>query len=145
MKSLRIAGIAILVVVLVLLVAVMAQPSQAHVERSILIKGPIAPINEEIGTFQSFDAWSPWSKSTPEIKYKIVSFEGFDGTFCSEIRIEPAGEDTKVTWIYDGVNDGLKGKAMWMLMRGRMEDQYTTGLAALKKLIESHQGGQTTQ
>jgi hypothetical protein len=136
-KALKIAGVAILAFVIVFVVVVLAQPNRAHVEKSIVINGPASSINEEIGGFQSFDAWSPWSKLSPEVKYTIVTFEGFDGTFCSEIKLEPGGDTTKVTWIYDGTNDGFKGKAMWMLMRGRMEEQYNTGLAALKKRIES--------
>jgi hypothetical protein len=143
MKALRIAAIAAMVVVVVLIVVVLSQPSRAHVERSIIINGPSSAIREEISGFQSFDAWSPWSKISPEVKYTIVTFEGFDGTFCSEIKLEPDGTNTKVTWIYDGVNDGFKGKAMWMLMRGRMEDQYKSGLAALKKRIEVKQGLKT--
>ena len=137
MKALKIAGIAALAVVAILIALILAQPMQAHVEKSIVINGPSSSISEEIGGFQSFDAWSPWNKISPEMKYTIVTFEGFGGTFCSEIKLEPEGANTKVTWIYDGTNDGLKGKAIWMLLKGRMEDQYTTGLAALKKLIES--------
>ena len=137
MRALKIAGIAILVVVIIFVGVVLVQPSEAHVEESIVINGPASSINEEIGGFQSFDAWSPWSKISPEVKYTIVSFEGFDGTFCSEIKLEPEGANTRVTWVYNGVNDGFKGKAMWMLMEGRMKDQYTTGLAALKKRIEA--------
>src|SRR5258706_1964777 len=140
MKALKIAGIGALAVVAILIAMVLAQPTRAHVEKSIVINGPSSTISDEIGGFQSFDAWSPWSKISPEVKYTIVTFEGFDGTFCSEIKLEPDGATTKVTWIYDGINDGFKGKAMWMLMRGRMEDQYNTGLAALKKLIEGKPG-----
>ena len=137
MKTLKIAGIVVIVLAALLLIFVMFQPSQAHVEKSIVINGSAAAINDEIGRFQNFDAWSPWSKISPEVKYSIVTFEGFTGTFCSEIKLEAEGSGTKVTWIYDGLNDGLKGKMMWVLMRGRMEDQYDIGLAALKKLIES--------
>jgi hypothetical protein len=140
MKALKIAGIAALAVVAILIAMVLAQPTRAHVEKSIVIKGPSSSISDQIGGFQSFDAWSPWSKISPEVKYTIVTFEGFDGTFCSEIKLQPEGANTKVTWIYDGINDGFKGKAMWMLMKGRMQDQYNTGLAALKKLIESKEG-----
>jgi hypothetical protein len=140
MKALKIAGIAALAVVVILIALIWTQPTQAHVEKSIVINGPSSSISQEIGGFQSFDAWSPWSKISPEVKYTIVTFEGFDGTFCSEIKLEPDGANTKVTWIYDGINDGFKGKAMWMLMKGRMEDQYDTGLASLKKLIESKTG-----
>jgi len=136
MKNLKIAGVVVLILLALLTIFVMLQPTQAHVERSIVINGPASAINEEIGRFQNFDAWSPWSKISPEVKYSIVTFEGFGGTFCSEIKLEPDGGGTKVTWIYDGTNDGLKGKLMWVLMRGRMEEQYELGLAALKKLIE---------
>jgi len=143
MKALKIAVIAALAVVAILIALILAQPTLAHVEKSIVINGSSSSINDEISGFRSFDAWSPWSKISPEAKYTLVTFDGFDGTFCSQIKLEPDGMNTKVTWIYNGVNDGFKGKAIWMLMKGRMEDQYTNGLAALKKLIESKEGVKT--
>ncbi len=137
MKTLKIAAVVVASIVAILVIVVAIQPTQVHLEKSISINGPASSINAEITRFQSFDAWSPWSKISHEVKYTIVAFEGFDGTFYSEIKLEPEGGATKVTWIYEGTNDGLKGKAMWMLMKGRMEDQYDRGLSALKKLVES--------
>ena len=57
MKALKIAGIAALAVVIILIALILAQPTQAHVEKSIVINGPSSSINQEIGGFQSFDAW----------------------------------------------------------------------------------------
>jgi hypothetical protein len=145
MKSLGVAGIALAALAAIFVIIVLAQPTQGHIEKSIVIVAPASAINDEIDRFQSFDAWSPWSKVSPEKKYTIVSFAGFDGTFYSGIRLDTAAKGTKVTWVYDGINDGFKGKAMWILMKGRMEDQYDKGLIALKKLIETRVTADTTK
>jgi hypothetical protein len=36
--------------------------------------------------------------------YTIVTFEGFAGTFYSDIKLELEAGGTKVSWIYDGEN-----------------------------------------
>lgn len=137
MKALKIIGIVSLVLVILGIVVILMQPTKVHVEKSIVINGTPAAITEEIESFQSFNAWSPWSKASPETHYTIVAFEGFGGTFYSDIKLEPEGEGTKVTWIYDGNNDGFKGKAMWILMKGNLNEQYDVGLKTLKRIVES--------
>jgi hypothetical protein len=136
MKALKIIGIITLVLVIIGIVVILMQPSKVHVEKSIVINGTPAAITEEIESFQSFNAWSPWSKASPETHYTIVAFEDFAGTFYSDIKLEPKGEGTKVTWIYDGNNDGLKSKAMWILMKGNLNEQYDAGLKTLKRIVE---------
>jgi len=136
MKALKIIGIITLVLVIIGIVVILMQPSKVHVEKSIVINGTPAAITEEIESFQSFNAWSPWSKASPETHYTIVAFEDFAGTFYSDIKLESEGEGTKVTWIYDGNNDGLKSKAMWILMKGNLNEQYDAGLKTLKRIVE---------
>lgn len=135
MKALRIVGIIALMVVVIGMAAIVSQPGTVHVERSILIEASPEEIARETESFQSFSAWSPWNKSGQEEHFTIVTFEGFS-TFCSEIKLEPQEDGTKVTWIYDGQNNSLKEKATWILMKGDLSDQYEAGLSALKEIVE---------
>jgi len=66
-----------------------------------------------------------------------LRFDGYDGVYYSSFMLEPEGENTKVTWTYDGANKGFGGKAMWMFMGSMMKDQFESGLADLKKLVEA--------
>jgi hypothetical protein len=136
MKTLSILGIVALIGVVIGVVVILSQPDVTHVERSIVIQGSKEDIARETESFQSFDAWSPWNKSDSDVHYTIVAFEGFGGTFYSDIKLEPQGEATKVTWIYNGHNDSFKEKAMWILMKGDLNKQYDEGLAALKAIVE---------
>jgi len=68
--------------------------------------------------------------------YTIVTFEGFAGTFYSDIKLEPEEGGTKVTWIYNGENNTIKEKAMWIMMKGDLNDQYDEGLKVLKDIVE---------
>ena len=136
MKGLRIVGVVALIGVIIALLLIWSQPTAVHVEKSIFIRGTVEDIARETESFQSFNAWSPWNKSNPEVHYTIVTFEGFSGTFYSDIKLEPEGDGTKVTWIYDGSNNSLKEKAMWILMKGDLNNQYEEGLQALKDIVE---------
>jgi carbon monoxide dehydrogenase subunit G len=66
-----------------------------------------------------------------------MSFGGYDAKYTSEFILEPEGEGTKVTWTYDGPNDGVMGKAMWLMMGSMLNSQYEEGLAELKRIVES--------
>ena len=136
MKALRIVGVIALIGVIIGVVLIISQPTVVHVEKSIFIKGSPEAIEQETESFQSFSAWSPWNKSNPEIHYTIVTFEGFSGTFYSDIKLVPEPGGTKVTWIYDGQNNTLKEKAMWILMKGDLNYQYDEGLSVLKNIVE---------
>lgn len=136
MKAVRIVGTMALIGVVIGFGLIISQPRIAHVERSIVIHALPEEIARETESFQSFNAWSPWNKSNPELHYTIVTFEGFSGTFYSDIKLEPQSEGTKVTWIYDGQNNNLKEKAMWILMKGDLNEQYEEGLRALKEVVE---------
>ncbi len=179
MKALKIIGIAIgglLVLIIVIgLAAVLMQPAQGHVEKSIVINAPASSVFPEVSDFKKFNVWSPWAKMDPEAKQ---TFEGaassvghkmaWDGpktgagsqwieeireneyvkngmkfgssqtTFYNEFILTPEGEGTKVTWTYDGANEGLVGKAMWLVMGRMMNSQYEQGLNDLKQIVESN-------
>ena len=136
MKSFRILGIVGLIGVVIIVALIVAQPTVTHVEKSIVIQGTPDDIARETESFQSFNAWSPWNKATPEVHYTIVTFEGFAGTFYSDIKLEPQGNTTKVTWIYNGHNNTFKEKAIWILTKGDLNKQYDEGLAVLKEIVE---------
>jgi len=136
MNALRVVGVMAFIGIVVGFVMILSQPTVVHVERSIVIQASPADIARETESFQSFSAWSPWNKSNPEVHYTIVTFEGFAGTFYSDIKLEPQADGTNVTWIYDGQNNSLKEKAMWILMKGDLNDQYEEGLSALKDIVE---------
>ncbi|MBY0434452.1 MAG: SRPBCC family protein [Cyclobacteriaceae bacterium] len=66
-----------------------------------------------------------------------LTFEGQPGTSYATFVLEPMGDGTTVTWMYDGKNEGMMGKAMWMMMSGMMNDVYIQGLSDLKAYVES--------
>lgn len=137
MKVLKIIGVIALVLVILCIGVILIQPLKVHVEKSIVINGTPSAITAEIESFQSFDAWSPWSKASPETRYTIVAFENFGGTFYSDIKLDPVAEGTKVTWIYDGNNDGFKSKAMWIVLKSQLNEQFDVGLKTLKRIVEA--------
>ncbi len=68
--------------------------------------------------------------------YTIVTFEGFSGTFYSDIKLEPQADGTMVTWIYDGQNRSFREKAMWIFNKADLNEQYEEGLIVLKEIVE---------
>ena len=136
MQSLRIIGVIALIGVILSVVLILSQPMVVHIEKSIFIKGSPQAIQRETESFQSFSAWSPWNKLDPEMHYTIVTFEGFAGTFYSDIKLEPEAGGTKVTWIYDGENSTLKERAMWIFLKRDLNERYDEGLRALKDIVE---------
>ena len=72
-----------------------------------------------------------------------LNFGGYDGTYSSEINLEPAEGGTKVTWTYDGDVSGtgmatsVMGKFMGLFMDGMLGPMYEKGLGKLKTVAES--------
>lgn len=66
-----------------------------------------------------------------------LKFDGFDGESMAEFTLRPEESGTKVTWTYDGPDNGFMGKAIWLMMGSMLDSQYQDGLNDLKKLIES--------
>lgn len=174
MKALKIIGIILLVIIAIGLVAVLMQPGQGHIEKSIVINAPASSVFAEVSDFQKFNAWSPWAKMDPEAKQTVegaaasvghkmswdgpetgtgsqwteeireneyvkngMKFGGFESTMYNEFILTPEGEGTKITWTYDGANEGLSGKAMWLVMGSMLSNQYDQGLNDLKQIVES--------
>jgi hypothetical protein len=54
----------------------------------------------------------------------------------SEFTLESKDNGTQVHWSYDGINDGLLGKAKWIVMGTLLGSQHDLGLKNLKKIIE---------
>ncbi|HYG19144.1 MAG TPA: SRPBCC family protein [Ohtaekwangia sp.] len=73
MKSLRIVGIAVLLIAVIVVVFSLAQPGQGHVARSIVIDAPPATVFEVLADLKNFPAWSPWVAMDPEARY---TYEG---------------------------------------------------------------------
>jgi hypothetical protein len=81
--------------------------------------------------------WITESVENQRIKNGL-QFDGYDAKYFAEFVLEPQGDNaTKVTWTYDGPNDGLMAKAFWVVMKGMLDSQYEEGLNNLKAVIEA--------
>ena len=82
---------------------------------------------------------SQWTEEIEENKRikNGMSFGDYGGKYYSEFILEPQGDATRVTWTYDGPNEGVGGKAMWIVMGMMLNSQYEQGLNDLKQVVES--------
>jgi hypothetical protein len=177
MKPLKVLGAAAFLVVVIVIVFTIIQPTKGYVERSVVINAPVKEVFRELNTYQNFTAWSPWAKMDAEAKYTYdgpssgvgakmawegnsigkgsqwieesvpdtrikngINFEDLNGVFYAQYMLEPQGEQTKLTWTYDGINNGFLGKMRWLFMKGALGKQYEEGLHDLKYLIEKRVG-----
>ena len=69
----------------------------------------------------------------------LMAIAGQRQTATNEFALEQKETGTLVTWTYDGVNDGVIGKAKWVIMGTLLGSQYDLGLKNLKKIIEEKQ------
>ena len=67
----------------------------------------------------------------------VMKFGGYDGKFYSEFILTPDENGTRVTWTYDGPNEGLTGKALWVIIGSMLSSQFDQGLRDLKALVEN--------
>jgi len=70
----------------------------------------------------------------------LMTISGQKQTATNEFLLEPDSLGTKVTWTYNGINDGILGKAKWLIMGSLLNSQYDLGLKNLKQIIEEKQG-----
>lgn len=68
------AALAALLVAAVVVVAM--QPSEYHVERSIVVNAPARVVWRQIADFERWVAWNPWQKADPEQKTEISGDAG---------------------------------------------------------------------
>lgn len=66
----------------------------------------------------------------------LMTIAGQKQTARSEFKLFSDEKGTAVVWTYDGVNDGLVGKAKWVVMGTLLSSQYDLGLKNLKEIIE---------
>jgi hypothetical protein len=175
MKTFKIVGIVLGVIVLILAIVITMQPSEAHLEKSIVINAPASVIYPQVSNLKIFNEWAPWSKMDPGAKRTYegadgsvgskmnwdgsetgtgsqwieelednrhvksgLTFGNFEGKFYSEFLLSPEASGTRVTWTYDGPNNGLMGKAIWVFMGPMLGQQYDEGLKDLKVRVESN-------
>jgi hypothetical protein len=65
-----------------------------------------------------------------------LAFEGFEGEASAAFILSAEGQGTNVVWTYDGENNGISGKAMWLMMGSMMPGMYEQGLIDLKTYVE---------
>jgi uncharacterized protein YndB with AHSA1/START domain len=173
MKAFKIIGAVVGVFIVILVIVVTMQPSEAHLEKSIVINAPSATIFPYVSNLKKFNEWSPWDKMDPDVKHTYEGTEGtvgskmnwngpktdtgsmwveeidpdksvkmglqfgnFDAKYHCKFILSPEGTSTKVTWTYDGPNDGLTGKALWVFMGTLLGTQFQDGLKDLKAMVE---------
>lgn len=62
------AGLGLVALVLVLVVAVALQPAHFAIQRAATIQAPPAAVFAEIQDLRAWEAWSPWAKSDPQMR-----------------------------------------------------------------------------
>ena len=92
MKILKTIGITLLALVVILLVVALFLPSEAHVERSVVIKAAPSVIFEQINTIKNWEKWSPWLKKDPSTK---LTYEG-----------PASGQGAKYSWTSNKLGTG---------------------------------------
>ena len=96
MKTFKIVGIVVMALLIILGIVIAMQPSEAHLEKSIVIHAPAASIFPEISNFKNFNTWSPWSKMDPDVKH---TYEGTDGTVGSRMNWDGPKTGKGSQWI----------------------------------------------
>ena len=66
----------------------------------------------------------------------LMAIAGQRQVATNEFVLEQTETGTRVTWTYDGANDGVIGKAKWVIMGTLLGSQYDLGLKNLKEIIE---------
>lgn len=136
MKFLKIAALALIVVVVLILGIGFLLPGHVHAERSIVIERSPATVFAVLEGFGRFNDWSPWAKLDPNAKYTYsgpewgpgaaIAWEGDPkrvGKGTQTIRSTDPGkrvvvdldfmEQGKATAAYDLIPEGNGTKVVW--------------------------------
>jgi len=70
------------------------------------------------------------------IHQKLTFIEPWTSEADNDFAIESLGDSTKVTWIYDGKNNGIIEKWMVLTIEGFIGEDYEKDLAKLKTNLE---------
>jgi hypothetical protein len=78
------------------------------------------------------------SKPNELVKIKLDFVRPFEGTSDVEMKVEPVGDQTKLTWSMAGKNNFI-AKAIGLVMdcEKMCGDQFEQGLSNMKKVVES--------
>lgn len=71
-----------------------------------------------------------------KIHQKLTFVEPWAGEANNDFMISSMGDSTKVTWIYNGINNGIIDKWMGLTMDSFIGKDYEKGLAKLKTNLE---------
>lgn len=92
MKILKIAGIALAIIAVILIVLGLVGPKTYNVQRSITINAPAETIFQTVSHYENFSKWSPWQHLDPEMKTTIDGADGTVGAKYSWVGNSKAGE-----------------------------------------------------
>lgn len=98
MKTIKIVAIVVSALLIILGIAIFMQPSEAHLEKSIVIHAPASLIFPEVSNFKRFNTWSPWARMDPDVK---LTYEGKDGTTGSKMNWDGPKTGKGSQWIVD--------------------------------------------
>jgi hypothetical protein len=70
------------------------------------------------------------------IYQKLTFIEPWAGEADNDFTIQPLGDSTKITWIYEGKNNGILEKWMGLTLDDFIGKDYEKGLAKLKTKLE---------
>ena len=88
MKTLKIIGIIVLVIILIIVGYGMTLSGESRVERSIVINSSANKVFNEVNTFNNILEWSPWTKIDPETEYEYSGPEyGLGAKWQTDIYI----------------------------------------------------------
>lgn len=65
-----------------------------------------------------------------------MKFEGMEGTYLANFILEPDGENTKLTWTFDGKGEQMMDKMFFAMIDTFLGGNYDQGIADLKTYIE---------
>lgn len=78
------------------------------------------------------------SKPSEQVRIRLDFTRPMAGTSDVELKLEPQGEQTKVTWSMAGKNNFIaKAVSLFMDCEKMVGDQYDKGLASLKAIVEA--------
>ena len=107
MKAIKIIGVVLLAFIVILGIVIAMQPSQAHIEKSIVINAPASSIFPEVSNYRNFNVWSPWAKMDPEVKH---SYEGPEAGVGSKMNWDGPKTGTGSQWI-EGIEENKRVKS----------------------------------
>lgn len=95
MKTLKIIGIALGILIALVLVVALFVPKQFVYEKTIVVNAPIDSVWKNAGTLSALDKWSPWNDHDPKMKKEMSGTDGEVGAKQSwESDIVGSGSQT---------------------------------------------------